>query len=302
MATTPPGWYDDGHGALRWWDGAQWTEHVATPDPEVEGATAPTEADIVAAHEAASAEPVPVDPASVDPVTVAARADAATEAADVDAATALGFGMPPAAGSPASPPYSADPAQGAYPGGYPGADASAGAFVAATEPRKSKLWILWVVLGVFMLGIVIAAAIVIPLLFLNLAAGGSGPEGVAPSGPDEEAAVAAVQLYDDAWQNVDCEAFVASTSEDFRAGSGLEECTAFQETASTFAAGVDDYVVTVTDIESDDGAIVVSTTETYNALLDDDGAPLDSPQAQQVEYEYTVIDVDGDWVIDFLDD
>lgn len=26
---TPPGWYDDGHGSLRWWDGAQWTQHTA---------------------------------------------------------------------------------------------------------------------------------------------------------------------------------------------------------------------------------------------------------------------------------
>ena len=34
MATTAPGWYDDGRGALRWWDGTQWTEHVQTPDPE----------------------------------------------------------------------------------------------------------------------------------------------------------------------------------------------------------------------------------------------------------------------------
>ena len=25
IVTTPAGWYDDGHGALRWWDGAQWT-------------------------------------------------------------------------------------------------------------------------------------------------------------------------------------------------------------------------------------------------------------------------------------
>ena len=33
MTTTPPGWYDDGHGAMRWWDGARWTEHVAAPDP-----------------------------------------------------------------------------------------------------------------------------------------------------------------------------------------------------------------------------------------------------------------------------
>ena len=25
----PPGWYPDGQGAQRWWDGRQWTEHVA---------------------------------------------------------------------------------------------------------------------------------------------------------------------------------------------------------------------------------------------------------------------------------
>ncbi|WP_169581790.1 MULTISPECIES: DUF2510 domain-containing protein [Microbacterium] len=31
MTTTPPGWYDDGHGAVRWWDGGQWTEHVSGP-------------------------------------------------------------------------------------------------------------------------------------------------------------------------------------------------------------------------------------------------------------------------------
>jgi hypothetical protein len=32
MTTTPPGWYDDGHGGMRWWDGANWTEHVAIPE------------------------------------------------------------------------------------------------------------------------------------------------------------------------------------------------------------------------------------------------------------------------------
>ncbi|MFB8385608.1 DUF2510 domain-containing protein [Microbacterium sp. NPDC055910] len=34
MTSRPPGWYDDGHGALRWWDGSTWTPHVATPEPE----------------------------------------------------------------------------------------------------------------------------------------------------------------------------------------------------------------------------------------------------------------------------
>ncbi|MBY6678239.1 DUF2510 domain-containing protein [Rhodococcus sp. BP-332] len=24
----PAGWFDDGHGSVRWWDGTQWTEHV----------------------------------------------------------------------------------------------------------------------------------------------------------------------------------------------------------------------------------------------------------------------------------
>lgn len=28
---TPAGWYDDGHGQLRWWDGSRWTEHTAPP-------------------------------------------------------------------------------------------------------------------------------------------------------------------------------------------------------------------------------------------------------------------------------
>lgn len=29
----PAGWYDDGSGRQRWWDGTRWTEHVAPPQP-----------------------------------------------------------------------------------------------------------------------------------------------------------------------------------------------------------------------------------------------------------------------------
>ncbi len=31
--TTPPGWYDDGQGAQRWWDGNGWTEHTQPAAP-----------------------------------------------------------------------------------------------------------------------------------------------------------------------------------------------------------------------------------------------------------------------------
>ncbi|NEN06338.1 DUF2510 domain-containing protein [Diaminobutyricibacter tongyongensis] len=30
---TQPGWYDDGSGQQRWWDGTQWTTTVASPPP-----------------------------------------------------------------------------------------------------------------------------------------------------------------------------------------------------------------------------------------------------------------------------
>ncbi|MCW2816951.1 MAG: hypothetical protein JWN84_4406 [Nocardioides sp.] len=32
QGTTPPGWYDDGQGAQRWWDGNGWTDHTQPAD------------------------------------------------------------------------------------------------------------------------------------------------------------------------------------------------------------------------------------------------------------------------------
>ncbi|MDW4571720.1 DUF2510 domain-containing protein [Microbacterium sp. M3] len=319
MTTTPPGWYDDGHGALRWWDGSQWTEHVAQPDPEP--SDAPTEAEIVAAQQ--RAEPAPAWPAAEEPAPAwpAASEPAAAAQPVVGAHPAPGTPVEPAAGVTASgaaaygqPGYAqpgygqasyaqgeyAQPgyAQGAYPDpAYQAGAATGGAFAAATEPRKSKLWIVWVVLGVVLLGVVIAATVLIPLLILSASAGGGA--GAAGQSADERAAASAVEEYDAAWQDGDCDGFTAATSDDFRALNGFTDCTAFEADAEAFDANFDDYVVTITEVETQGSQIAVTTRETYTALIDENGEPTD-PTPGATVYHYTLVAADGGWVIDDL--
>jgi hypothetical protein len=239
MTTTPPGWYDDGHGAKRWWDGLRWTEHVASPEATASaGAGA---ASSVPAH-----DPAPVSTATLFP---AAAPDA---------------GPPP-------PPE-----------------------------RKSNLWIVWVVVGVIVLGALIAALVVIPpLLFAASGQGGQATDETVADA-DQQAAVATVELYDHAWQNADCEAYFTSTSEDFRAESGLTDCSAFETSAEEFSAGTEDYGVEVTDVSSEESGVLVTTTETYTALVGEDGETLDEPNEESVDWVYVVVADGDDWVIDSI--
>ncbi|QEA30149.1 DUF2510 domain-containing protein [Microbacterium sp. CBA3102] len=75
--TTPAGWYDDGSGNQRWWDGQQWTEHVvaapprpAEPAPEPAPAPAPDGDPVPATPEPAPFAP-PYMMAPADPTPVA---------------------------------------------------------------------------------------------------------------------------------------------------------------------------------------------------------------------------------------
>lgn len=104
--TTPAGWYDDGSGRQRWWDGEQWTEHFApeatAPDQPSEQIVeeplpvVPTEADIDATITVAE-ENVPSDPAGAS--------EDSTDSADE--APAFSAPEPPAYTAPEEPSYSA---------------------------------------------------------------------------------------------------------------------------------------------------------------------------------------------------
>ena len=37
MTDAQAGWYDDGSGTMRWWDGQNWTETVQPPEPKAPG-------------------------------------------------------------------------------------------------------------------------------------------------------------------------------------------------------------------------------------------------------------------------
>ena len=294
MATTPPGWYDDGHGALRWWDGTRWTEH-AQPLPAADassGASATTEA----------AAPIGDKPVveEVEVVESLEQLEAATPAREQPAAPAGYPPVPPpppgaqgavpvaypVAGGPGYPPS-------AYPGGHVGAPAQTGGFIAATEPKKSKTCIVWLVIGIVLLLLVAAAAVIIPLTLMI-----SSSSGVGPSGEDETAAVATVELYDDAWSASDCDMFVAATTESFRENIGLATCEDFELASADFGSSVQGYEITVTDIAHEDGSIIVSTTEHYESLLDETGEPADVPIPLEDHYVYTLVESGSDWLID----
>ncbi len=101
--STPPGWYPDGQGGQRWWDGNQWTEHTLPPDTS----------DRPAASEQPT-QPGPSDVTQVRPGGPTGQEPGGDRPAGADS------GQPPA-GMPTQVVGSGGPAQpGAEPGGQPG--------------------------------------------------------------------------------------------------------------------------------------------------------------------------------------
>ena len=189
--TTPAGWYDDGSGRQRWWDGQQWTEHFApeATASDVAETAAPTDAAAAdgasVADDASAASEVPADvsPAAeagdaplVDDTVVAPSAESVAPTTPLGddlaayAAPAYPAATPeqPAAGYPGAAP--------AYPGAYEGAASGYPAAAPYGQPAPeapTKPSVLGLVgLGISALGTILAFIPVIGFIgFILLAIG-----------------------------------------------------------------------------------------------------------------------------------
>lgn len=101
--TTPAGWYDDGSGRQRWWDGERWTDHFAPAAPSLPS-TGQAATDASALRDASALD------------DTVARADSTAPAGDPYApAPAVGYGAPsggygaPSGGYGAATPLGTDP-------------------------------------------------------------------------------------------------------------------------------------------------------------------------------------------------
>ena len=279
MAQAPAGWYPQPDGTQRYWDGAQWTEHVhGTPA----AASAPAPAAVVTPEPAPVAvvtpEPAPEPVPAAEP---AAKAKPATKSKAAVAAAATA----PTPAEPISEPAAAEPvvfAGSDMPATVPSSETVAtpapaapmGAAPAAVAPaKKRKIWpIVLGVVGAIVLVFIIAIVAVVVLL-RN-----------AVGDPND-----AIALYDDAWQNVDCQALADSTTQAFQESQGYDDCATFESYAQPFADSIIVYDVSVVSTEISNDTAYVTTEEYY---LDVDGTET------TYTYEYTLEKSGGEWLID----
>ncbi|MFK3678643.1 DUF2510 domain-containing protein [Microbacterium sp. NPDC090218] len=183
MTTTPAGWYDDGSGRQRWWDGQQWTEHFAPEAAAPAEPETPAVPEIPAAAETPAAEtPAYESPAVPETPSVEDTVIRPSDATATAATTPLGddltaYAAPAAPASAANEPASGYPgAAPAYPGAYTAAPSgypAASPYAQPGQEAPKKISVLGLVgLGLSAVGTILAF---IPLIgffgFILLGAG-----------------------------------------------------------------------------------------------------------------------------------
>lgn len=272
--STPAGWYPDGQGGQRWWDGTQWTEHTqaaqgATPD-----------------EPAAPAEPTPpAESTPFDPnqTVVAPRTPAQ--------------GLPPQAGS-GQPPVGPPAAQSGMQSGYqqpgvPGAPPWQGQTPTTGGGGGGKGKLIAIVAAALVL--VVVAAVVLFTVVL----GGGGPKGVA-----EDYLEATLDLDIEKVCDLSSKDSQDSEFEDYEVKSCSEYQDKFmdQENYDQLRDLFDnvDTEVKIGEVKEKGDSATVEYTETIEYTGDDEDAFkefFDDTKATE-KGTLTLVKEDGDWKVD----
>lgn len=264
MSTTPPGWYDDGNGAMRWWDGQGWTEHTHVP----------------------ASEPVVPVPHTQQAPAYAQQVPAYTQAQ-----------QPYAQAYPVEQPKKKR--RWLLPVIIGGAVLVLGGIGLAIF-----LVIQLFSLGQAASSTGITSSSTAPSATAPSAAASSAPSAEvtaappAPTGaelPLDHPATVAVLDYDRAYQGLDCDLFTATTTAEYRDGMTCED---FVDTADEFNSEVEGYTVEIRRVfEGEAGSVIVETAERYTSTAAGDaGAEYEDLLA------YVMVEQDGAWLLDNFTD
>lgn len=278
--STPPGWYPDGQGGQRWWDGSQWTEH-----------TQPPTGDTPAAPEA--------------PAAPAAPAGSGAPGGDLPTQVAPNRASNYPAGQQVTPPQPQQPQQGVYgapagsggfgqPAGQPGQQPFGG-FPASSGGSGGGKGKLIAIIG----GAVGALILLVIAIFVVLSlVGGGSPEDVAgdylEANGDGDAEKSCELSSEDHRQAVfggdDCGKVEDALAEDFE-DQGIPGYEDYEDLLDDI-----DYEFEIGDVSEKEKTATVEYTYSIEYTGDEEG--FDIFNQEDVEAELELVKEDGDWKVD----
>lgn len=302
--STPPGWYPDGQGGQRWWDGTQWTEH-----------TQPAQGAAPQAPQAPQTPQSPQPPAGDQTVVAPNRAADQGGAPQGYGQPAQGqsYGQPSgqqAYGAPGQQGFGA-PGQQAYgqPSyGQPNYGSGSGG---SGGGNKKKLFL---ILGG---GFAALLFVIILLVVLVKVVGGGGPESVAKDYLE-------AQNFVDPDFQAQCDLLTDDAQDDLLEGASADDCDEYAEDQqSEFDDQLDDdlsedssceltfddvrgdfdYEVEIRDVDEkgDDEAIVdykITSKFTGDTDAAEDCGEDDADEESSYKDELKLVKEDGDWKVD----
>lgn len=146
-----------------------------------------------------------------------------------------------------------------------------------SAPKKRKVWPWLVGAGVVILLLIVGVIVAVTMFARNVM---DGP-------------LQAVEDYDQAWQNVDCDLIQDATSVAFQVRNGFDDCATFEATAQPFADSLGTYTVDVNSTSIENNTAVIEAEETWT---DKDG------KVTVYTYQYTLTKVGDAWFIESVED